>query len=298
MNRKSTLPTVGFENADFDRLLQGPAAYRVAYKQAFLCPCYDKDSSGPEHNCQVCQGNGYYWVNFAAEQEATATFYFGSESKPAILPHSNATITRVVDEHGTEYTATLNSENRVEFTGPEPEFGAEFTVEYTHPLQYRLFAQGIKAQRMWMDRGEVETSDLQATVPAFLEDLNSPNPLWFASTHDRFVLLDVTKRYQQRMERRGKELLTYKQVEPLAARAKVNGNIVLYQPGSDFQVVNGEVKWVGTAPPSGSRYTLEYLCHPEYYVFNELAQARHMGGENQVRTLLLRLYELFPGRGK
>lgn len=298
--RKSDLHTFNFENADFDKLVAGKASYRVAFQQAFLCPCWSKEDSGPEASCPICKGDGYYWQAFNDLKTATATFYQGSQTRPPVLEHAGAQITNVIDEHGNTFEAHLGPENFVVFPeGAEPAFSDEFTVHYTYPQQFRVFIQSIKSQRVWIDKGEVEISDLQATLPAYLED-QTPNPLWFASVQDRFTLLDVQKRYQQRFQRgtRRKEILTYKSAVPTVARSIVNGALVEYLPFEDFIIQNAEVQWVGERPPVDHHYTLEYTCNPEYYVFNELAQARHMGGENQVRTLLLRLFELYPGRGR
>lgn len=287
------------EPQDFTKLLTGPLSYRAVYKPASLCPCFDPTRGSPDPDCPVCNGVGYTWTEPAAVAH-TLAFYRGSQSRPERLEHAPPiTDLTITGEDSADYTAAavITEDGRITWPDAQtaPPFSLAYSVTYKAPAQVRVHAQAFKSNRSWVDRGEVKAGDLDTTIPHTLADLTTENPAWHAKEFDIFVFPDQRIRHQQRMRRGYGETLTYKLVRSLReARAIAGSTIATYQPGTDFEVVNGAVSWLTAGP--ADHYVLEYDAAPEAYVFAELPQTRHVDGHPLPRRVGLRRFELFPHR--
>jgi len=310
MPQYSDFPQGEFEPELFDMLLNGPLTYRVSRRAARLCPCDDGRSGGPAYDCPVCQGRGYIWSTVpTVEYEDTLTHYgtglnlewrFSFKIVDERLSRARVTeILEVRDQYGGTYSdVSVGKESAIIWGSRRPQPGTLYTVRYRAPEQMRLHAQGIRTQRSWAARGEVKEGDMECSIPERLEDLITPNPAFQAKEHDRFVFLDLERPVNQRMTRGSRETLLYPTFwEIKAARAIVGGSEVTYEPGVDFVINNNAVQWLTSGPPYGSPYVLDYIACPEYYVFAELPQMRHVDGLRLPRRVGLRLFDLYPGRG-
>ncbi len=307
-------PIPEIEPAWFDTLLNSDLTYRVVYRRAALCPCQDERGAGPDPKCPVCHGVGYTWepVQYAeytdtlVRVEPTVWGLDQASSSERMTRGGVVALLEVQDEDGTIYApyteVTFDPNGRIRFTSTNraPAPGKRYTVRYRAPVQGRMHAESAQKRRIYADRGEVQAGDLIASIPYTLEDLKTPNPAWNAGPHDRFILVDETYRYQQRMRRGRKETLTYTWIHRiLGARAVVNDQVVEYAEGVDFQVNDGEVEWLpGRGPAPRTPYVLEYDAAPEYYVLDGLTYDRHAGGHSLPRRLMLRLWNNYPGRGR
>ncbi len=310
MPQYGNFPQGEFQPELFDILLNGPSTYRVSRRAARLCPCDDGRSGGPAYDCPVCGGRGYVWAEIPlVEYEETLTHFSGGPQPDwrysFKLPDERLTKARVLevlevrDEFGTLYPdVTIGKESVVIWGATEPQPGTKYTIRYRAPQQMRLHAQGIRTQRSWAARGEVKEGDMECSIPERLEDLITPNPAFQAKEHDRFVFLDLEHPVSQRMTRGVQEKLLYPLYwEIEQARAVIGSGEIVYQPGTDFNISNNAVQWLTSGPPYGTRYVLDYIACPEYYVFAELSQKRHVDGLRLPRRVGLRLFDLYPGRG-
>jgi hypothetical protein len=283
----------------FDQLLNGPLTYRAIYKPASVCPCWDDTTGGPEYHCNLCGGDGYSWSD-PPVQTFTDTLYRGATIERFSKSDVRA-LTSVTDEYGQVYNdATLNSDKTmIDWGASEPDIGTGYTVVYTAPFQINMHAQSIRTKKQWIDRGEVRSSDLECSIPYHLEDLTTPNPAWLAVERDRFLFPDLKMRYQQRLKRGDSQRLLYQHVKSvIGAKAKVNDAIANYTYLTDFNFTNGAVNWLTAGPPAGTYYILEYVASPEYFIFDEVPQARHIAGADHPRRVGLRLFESYPERSK
>lgn len=309
MPRYPFFPIPELESVWFDALLNSSLTSRVIHRPARLCPCQDERSAGPDPKCPVCDGLGYTWAGIVlAVYSETLTRYGANpywgldQNAPAErLERSGAQVLSVVDEDGVSYAGvTVDEESRPVFGPLAPRMGKRYTISYQAPVQGRLHAQSITTRRVWQGRGETQAGDLQASIPAKLADLITPNPAWAAKEHDRFVFPDLERTYQQRMRRGLKETLTYPTLRRVVScRAVVAGGEVEYAEGDDFLIQGGKVEWQpGRGPAMRTPYILEYVAAPEYYVFEEIPQMRHTDGYDLPRRVGLRLFDAYPGRGR
>lgn len=294
------LPQFEVRPGDFDRLLNGPLSYRALYRRALMCPCWDESRGSPDYHCPVCSGVGYTWAE-PPIVTFTETHYRGSTTKPERFDKGGVVgLVSVTDRHGRVIPDVTLNANRdgVQFGAVAPAMGAPYTVVFKAPEQGRLHAQGIRTDRQWLDRGEVATGDLECSIPRHLEDLTTPNPAWLAAEHDRFAFPDLKRRYQQRVRRGSSEQLTYTRVSEVLSVHSLDGAVIrTYQPPP---IVAGRVAWTpGTpAPPAQSWYVIQYIAAPEYFVFREIPQQRHIDGHDLPRRVGLRLFESYPHRGE
>lgn len=294
MTQYRDFPQHEIEPQDFDKLLNGPLTYRVVYRRAYLCPCWDRARSSPVLGCPHCGGVGATWDD-PGVRRFTHTLYAGSSDER--LPYAGVTrLLGVEDEYGTRYGTLRLEAGALVWGDPRPERGTAYTVVFEAPPQSRLHAQGIRTQRSWEREGERVGGELRVSIPAHLSDLNTPNPAWLAAEGDRFVFPDLEKRHQQRLVKGENERLTYGVVHAVEGARAIEGTSVRhYRHGEDFLVTSGAVHWRG-GPPDGTPYVLEYRCAHEYYVFQELPQQRAIAGERLPRAVSLRLFETYPYR--
>lgn len=306
MARYPDFPTHGFNPRDFTSLLNSSnVTYRALHKRADLCPCFDAARGGPQYACPVCRGIGYTWTN-PTVLAFTDTLVRGSQSVPervtkALPVGGVATVTLPGTPPVVLTGVALDDDGRVVWPpDTAPPVGTRYTVAYTAPQQGRLHAQSITKQRQIADRGEITVGSMEVTVPAELEDRVTPNPAWMAAEHDRFVFPDLKHRHQARLERGKKERVTYASVvrEVKHARAIVGGALVTYAHGTAFTLdADGDVAWAtGAGPAIGTPYVVEYVAAPEYYVWAEIPQQRHVDGHDLPRRFGLRLFEQYPHR--
>lgn len=306
MARYPDFPTHGFNPRDFTSLLNSSnVTYRAIHKRADLCPCFDTTRGGPEPACPACRGIGYVWAN-PPTVNFTDALVRGSQSLPeraskAMVVDNVVNVTIAGDPPTVLLNVPLDSEGRVVWPdGTIPPVGTRYSIAYQAPQQGRMHAQSITKQRQIADRGEVTVGSMEVTVPAELEDRITPNPAWMAAEHDRFVFPDLKHRHQARLERGKKNRITYASVvrEVRHARAIINGVLVDYAHGSTFTITTaGDVEWIaGEGPPVGTPYVAEYIAAPEYYVWAEIPQQRHVDGHDLPRRFGLRLFEQYPHR--
>lgn len=305
MARYPDFPTHGFNPRDFTSLLNSSnVTYRALHKRADLCPCFDSARGGPEYACPVCGGIGYVWTNPPAVAR-TDTLIRGSQSLPerasaALVIGGVVTVTIPGDPPTTLTDVPLNDNGEVVWPGAPPATGTRYEISYTAPEQGRMHAQSVRKDRQIADRGEVTVGSMEVTVPAELEDRVTPNPAWMAAEHDRFVFPDLKHRHQARLEIGKKSRITYASVvrEVKGARAILGGVLVLYAHPAQFTISTaGDVVWSpGESPPAGTTYVVEYVAAPEYYVWAEIPQQRHVDGHDLPRRFGLRLFEQYPNR--
>jgi hypothetical protein len=307
MARYPTLPTFAVRPADFERLLNSSnVTYRAIHRRADLCPCFDSARGSPEYTCPACGGIGRAWTTPPASAY-TDTLVLGSVRVPervsralvapgsitaAYVNASGATVTVsgiTLDEIGTPTWPT----------GTTPPIGTTYTVTYTAPQQGRVHAQSITKTRELADRGMVVAGSMDISVPRYYDDLTTPNPAWQAAEHDRFAFPDLKHRHQARLQRGRNERLTYALVRDIRdVRAIVDGALAHYDPAASITVnAAGTVTWVAPdALPAGTPYVVDYIAAPEYYVWQELPQQRHIDGHDLPRRVSLRLFEQYPNR--
>jgi hypothetical protein len=303
MARYAAFPTGEFDPRAFDMLLNSsPLTYRVIHKRADLCPCFDSGRGSPDYDCPVCNGVGYAWAA-PATSAYSDTLIRGNTLRPERASKAlidPATLVVTLDDDTIVAGVTLDANGAPIFPpGTAPPDGHAYTLTYSAPQQGRAHVQSHTKQRDLTDRGEIVAGHAEATLPRHLEDLTSPNPAWGASEHDRLLLPDMRYRHQQRMVRGRNERLTYAHVHSIReARAVVNNALTTYARDTAFTLANGAITWLGGfGPPHGTAYVLDYLAAPEYYVWQEIPQQRHVDGHDLPRRVSLRLFEQYPYRG-
>jgi hypothetical protein len=301
MAGNTAFPLVGLEAQKYDKLLNGPLTYNVVFQKAHLCPCRDPRGSGADSNCQICHGFSYYWEAIPVNTTPyTDQFYWGSQSicHAGKLSRTAVSISSITDEYGTVYTGFVNDLGMLEITAPhQPPDGAQVTIQYTAPEQWRIHAEGLRTTREWLDRGEVQVGDIECTIPVHGPN-GERNPAWYAAEHDLFWFPDARKLYRNRLTRGKKDQLTYPHVHSVVlCAARVNQLLVQYVLGTDFTVQNGLVTWLaGRGPDVGTPYVLEVIVSPSFFVCQEIPQMRHANGEAFPRRLHMRLFETHPAR--
>lgn len=289
----------------FEELLNADGlTYRIACRKAKLCPCQDPRGSGPDPHCPLCGGLGYTWSDppmreheaellLPPSREAGESHMAGPLGK---LPHAWAELISVEGPTGPVAGARL-VDGYLEVPEGYPRPGI-YRVRYRAPEQGRGHIQDMRLEREWAERGEVQTGDLSLTLPR--QGPDGPNPCWEVAPHDQVVVLDHRLWTQQRMIRGAKETLTHPWVlEVREARAVQGGVEVVYAPGVDFVLEAGRVRWLeGRGPALRTPYVLDYVAAPTYYVLGDLGHRRHVEGWDLPRRVALRLFDVYPGRGR
>lgn len=307
MARYPAFPTFRIRPREFDKLLNSSnVTYRAIHLRADTCPCFDPTRGAPEYTCPVCGGIGRTWTAPAASAHEDA-LVAGSRTIPEratkALAVPGTLVATYLDDLGAIVQVagiTLDDAGFVVWPpGTIAQPGTQYTLTYDAPEQGRLHAQGITKQRYLEDRGEIVAGQMDVSIPSRLEDLDTPNPAWLAAEHDRFVFPDLKHRHQQRLTRGRNERLTYQHVRSVTGiRAIVNGALAHYALDEHATIgSSGNVTWIdASAPPAGAVYVVDYVAAPEYYVFQELPQQRHIDGMDLPRRVVLRLFEQYPHR--
>ena len=306
MARHRSFPTFGIRPLDFDRLLTSSnVTYRAIHKRADLCPCFDTSRGSPEYTCPACGGIGRVWTT-PAVREYTDALVRGSTRLPeradrALVEPGSITITYTNAAGLTVHLTgvTLDDGGRPVFPpGTEPPIGTPYALGYRAPEQGRLHAQGITKNRDVVDRGMIVAGQMDVSIPRYYDDLTTLNPAWMAAEHDRFVFPDLKHRHQARLVRGRGDRLTYALRHDITdVRAIAYGNLTHYALGEDVLVdALGRIEWPTDAIPVGTPYVIDYIAAPEYYVWQELPQQRHIDGHDLPRRVSLRLFEQYPNR--
>lgn len=277
----------------FDQHLSSKLTYRVIYRKARVCPCRaERSGSTPDPKCPVCNGDGYYLDPVPAASTHSAEFYWGGDTPPA-LPHAEAAITSVI-VRGQPFTGTATVADGLLVLNPAPPQRTLVQVTYTAPAQGRMHAASLFTRRDLVERGIVETGDLEATIPAQIHTEQGfvDNPAYMAAQYDRFILPDITRRIQQHMVRGKQERVQFSRIKRiLECRARIGSTIQTYTA----TVANGMVQFAGDEPPAQTPYVLEYEASPVYVVHQDLLRLRHIDGKRLPRSVHLRLVETSPG---
>lgn len=282
----------------FTELLNSPSTYRVAYQKGHLCPCKTV-RGGQDTKCPICKGTGYYWTTPPVTRMVTETKARGSLHGEK-LGHPPAGPVAVTTESGISIPSGnihVDADGKITFTGStQPAVNELYTI--TYPVgSIRAAITGVATRRDFQQAGELELSDISVTVDRYLEDKQTLNPLWDAGEHDRITLLDTYRRHTQHVKR-GQDTTTYRHLKDVSitSRHPTNFTLIEYQAGVDFTFNDGVITWLTLGPPVDSFYTVEAQASPEYYVFEELPQTRHMDGQKMPRHFMARLFEKWPNR--
>lgn len=306
MARYPNFPTFGIRPLDFERLLNSSnITYRAIFKRADLCPCFDVTRGSPEYTCPVCGGIGRAWTTPALTHYEDALLR-GSTRWPerasrALIEPGSATV-RFTSADGLTFSFIVDLDEDGSVIWPpysEPGIGTPYRLAYRAPEQGRLHAQGITKRRDLEDRGMVVAGQMDVSIPRYYEDLTTPNPAWQAAEHDRFVFPDLKHRHQARLVRGRNERLTYALTHEITSVRAIDGSsIAHYALGTDLTIdADGRVTWADPLTlPASTPYVVDYVAAPEYYVWQELPQQRHIDGHDLPRRVSLRLFEQYPHR--
>lgn len=293
---------VPFDEKRFTELLTGPQTYRVAYLRAYLCPNRGERGVGHVPDCPVCRGLGYYWkpMGGPAEQVTRELTRAGLYEDSETLGTVPSQILAIVDEEGVSYppeSVTVGTGGKLEWVEgqPRPADYRLYNVTYEAGGELRALIQGVTTQREFAPRAEYEVQDVQITVDRFLADGQTLNPAWDAGENDRFVLLDTWRRHTQHLQRGVQDSAIYRRMRDVRLTGIQGSKLVEYRAGTDYTVKDGSVQWAeGKGPRPRAYYTLEAQVSPEYYVFQQLPQTRHMDGQDMPRRFVLRGFEKHP----
>lgn len=281
----------------FRQLLNGPSTYRVEHLQAKACPNMG-DHGGHKPNCPVCRGLGYIWDRMdAAERTITQTLYRGSLEGEKLL-QAPEQVMSLVTEGGvsipeSSYKLVEGSILWLEGEDPLPELYEEYTIEFK-VTAVRALVQDVRTQRALKDFGFIEFGDVQVSVDRYCEDGVTLNPLWEASANDRIRLLDTWRRH--------KEVITVGQTLQIPSRLmfqrarevqvfQAHGEDLLpLVPEEDYHLEGDLITWLN---PNVRAAAVEYLISPEYYLFDQLPQTRHIDGLDLPRRFIARQWEKF-----
>jgi hypothetical protein len=192
---------------------------RFAYRTSAACPCVDRTTGAPRHDCAQCDGLGWIW-----------------------------------DEPVTGISGIASQ----------------------------------KIQRQWADFGIWEPGDTVLTIP-------SDSPLYAMGSYDRVVMLDSTEAFRV-TRRRGIDDLRVFPVASIDRMFWLDANEAVVEAivptiASDFVLTFNPTP--GNLP-AGQQYSMSGRRHPEFFMFQDLAQDRsHHLGEDLPRRVVLRKFDLF-----
>lgn len=291
-----------FDVDKFNQLLNGNQAQNLLYLQSRLCPCRDRSTGAPSRSCVRCRGFGY---TYSAPEVHTYSevFYYGSETRPAKLtyPHTrDCEIVSVESESQAYYDVWLDN-GVMTFGASKPSYGDMFMVTYRAPLCVRALVTSVRDSRqVRQDLGITEQGSFALTFPSMLElpgdDDPIPNPAFFATEPDKFVLLDSHIQRQDILYKGEQDRLLYGYVHTVLEcyRVTPDGFETHYSLGSDYSLEAGKLIWQHNDIPDGTPYAVRYLAAPEYYIHQEQPQVRHQGQKDLPRRVNVKLWSTHP----
>lgn len=153
---------------------------------------------------------------------------------------------------------------------------------YGTPVEYTILLHAVTDMEEYKNFGDVEVGDLVATIPAQAKSVDGDMvtcALYDEITSgDLIRMADVTRVDTQVVlrENGGNDVLAEK---PVVALIKVNRVGVTYTIGTDCELENDGVKWLGVSEPTaGLHYHVTYKFYPSYRVFRNLGLERRFPG--------------------
>lgn len=280
----------------FNELLTGSISVRFQYFRAHQCPCRDPNGTGPSQRCGVCKGRGYYFDD-PPDVELTESFYYGSTTVPEVLRATPLELLGITVDGVAVATERLDAQGGALTWLEPPELYSPYTVRYRATETLRAGITQVLTRNEQRDRGMMDSSSIHVSVDRLQEDKVTPNPAWDAAEADRFRLVDTHRREQQSVKRTGvRDLLKYMNATEVVLTSVVNDAIHTWRAGEDYTLENGVITWIGERPGEGEWYAASYQANPEYAVFGELPQTRHIDGQPLPRRFLMQLAEYSQSR--
>ena len=275
----------------FNEVLTGSISSRFHYFRAYPCPCRSAAGNSPSQRCPVCKGRGTYFDD-PPEVAAEETFIYGSTSEPEVLRGVPLELLSVTVEGVPANTSDLTHEDGVLRWLEPPDLYSEYTVRYRAKETLRAGITQVLTKKQLAERGMMDSSSIHVSIDRLQEDKATPNPAWDAGVGDRFRLVDTRRREDQHVKRTGGyDLLKYMNAYEVTLTSVLNGAIYIWRPGEDYTVENGVITWIGERPGEGDFYAATFQANPEYAVFGELPQTRHIDGQPLPRRFLMQLAE-------
>lgn len=192
---------------------------RFAYRTSAACPCIDRSTGAPRHDCAQCDGIGWTWGD---------------------------------------------------------------------PVTGISGIAGQKIQRQWADFGIWEPGDVVLSIP-------SDSPMYAMGAYDRVIMLDSTEAFRITRRRGVDDIRPF----PVASIDRVfwldaNENAVEAIPPTVSLSYELNFGASSTSLLNGQQYSMSGRKHPEFFLFQDLAQDRsHHLGKDLPRRVVLRRFDLF-----
>lgn len=180
---------------------------------------------------------------------------------------------------------------------------------YSDPYDGIALVMSVTSEKEYQESGTFEAGDAVMTVPkrypVILPDGSrdetsfTPNPMFDIGMYDLVTLLDddykTSEVLTKGIERRGipPDTLLNQSVTNVKAVRKVDsltGTNISYTEGSDFEVQQNKIVWIGNQPADGDNYSVVYFHRPVYRVFATLPKPRHQDKQDLPRYVALRYY--------